>query len=65
MEVKDAIATAKGHVATLFADEEITEVRLEEVRCCLSNGPNGPSMRSPSYAAPSVGMPNAASKSNR
>ncbi len=32
MEVKDAVATAKGHVATLFADEEITEVGLEEVQ---------------------------------
>ena len=32
MEVKEAISTAKGHVATLFADEEITEVGLEEVQ---------------------------------
>ena len=32
MEVTEAIAAAKQHVAMLFADEEIAEVGLEEVQ---------------------------------
>jgi hypothetical protein len=31
MEMKEAVARAKAHVADLFADENITEVGLEEV----------------------------------
>lgn len=32
MEVTEAVATAKEHVVTLFADEEIAEIGLEEVQ---------------------------------
>ena len=31
MDVKQAVQTAKGHIAQLFADEHISDVGLEEV----------------------------------